>query len=130
MRRLALRRGADLDPEAYSVYAEDLMRFQMDDIEAAFKAIGLEPRKAFEKPMPEIGILVEECTRQEKLRRGATSPIRACGSDACSKGMVRVFDASGYPTGVKACPACGGPTWFQEALDSNKHLLRENGLTK
>jgi len=127
---LALRRGADLDPEAYSVYAEDLLRFQLDDIEAAFKAIGLEPRKAFEKPFPEIGILVAECDRQEKLRRGSLSPVRNCGNRECRLGMVRVFDAAGYPTGVVRCGVCGGPSWFQDALDSNKFLLKGNGLLK
>lgn len=128
LKRLALMRGTELEPDAYPVYVDELMRFQMDDVESALQAIGREPRKSFEKPFPEVGVLIAECERQEKLRRSSLSAVRACLNKECIQGMVRVFNGEGWCTGVVACPACGGPPWLMDALDKNKWLLKENGL--
>lgn len=104
------------------MYVEDLLRFQIDDVDAACRAIGAEPRKSGEKAFPEIGVILDECIRQEKLRRGGESAISACRE--CDYGLVRQFDAKGFPVGVRPCKACGGPTWYQDALEHNAKLPR------
>lgn len=113
--------------DTLDVYVQDLMRFQSDDIEAALTAFGKESPKSFEKRWPEVGLLIAECERQEKQRKGFTSKIKSCENKECIIGMVRVFDRNGWPTGVVACPCCGGPSWFHDALDKNKWTLKENG---
>lgn len=126
--RLALRRGVNVPPEQMDVYIDDLMRFQADDIEEALLAIGREEPKAFESKWPMSIVLVKECERQEAFRRGQTSKIKDCPSKECIQGMVRVYDANGWCTGVVACPACGGPSWMADSLEHNRRLLRDNGL--
>lgn len=119
---LSVRRQADVSAETYAVYVEDLLRFQIDDIDAACKAIGSEPRKSGEKAFPEIGVILEEVIRQEKRRRGDQSAVSSCEDPECMYGMVRTFDKAGWPTGVIPCKTCGGPTWYDDALEHNAKL--------
>jgi hypothetical protein len=123
--RLSIQRQAEVSEETFMVYADSLREFMAEDVRSACEAIGREPRKSFEKPFPEVGMLIEECRRQSSRRQSLLSRTKACG--ACIQGMVRVFNAQGYCTGVIACKLCSGPTWFSAALEHNKKLMEECG---
>lgn len=117
LRRLAIRRGTDVEVEAYAVFVEDLSLFHLDDIAAACKVIGSEPRKSFEKPFPEVGVLIEECKRQESMRRNSSGGKKGC--KLCTHGMELIFNEKGWSLGVVPCRNCGAPSWFDDSLWHN-----------
>jgi hypothetical protein len=122
--RLSVQRQAEVSDETFAVYADSLRDFQAEDVRSACESIGREPRKSFEKPFPEVGVILEECRRQQSMRSRTVSRFKACGN--CIDGMVRVFNEQGWCTGVIKCFKCLGPAWFDAAVESNKRLLAEN----
>ena len=123
--RLSIQRQAEVSEETFSVYADSLREFMAEDVRSACEAIGREPRKSFEKPFPEVGVLLEECRNQANRRQSLLSPVRACSN--CIHGLVRVFNDKGWCMGVIACGQCGGAAWLPEALEHNRRLMQEIG---
>ena len=129
LKRLALRRGAEPSKEALEVFADDLMPYQLEDIQEALYAIGALEIDNFSKRWPEIGFFKRAIEKHRISRQSADSRIAPCQNRDCIQGMVRVWD-DGFCTGVKACQLCGGPSWFKASLDHNFFLLKENGLIR
>jgi hypothetical protein len=128
LKRLAIRRGAEVTRETYEVFTSDLMGYELSDIQEALYAIGSEEINNFTKRWPEIGYLKRAIEKQANSRKSFDSRVRNCQNRECIQGMVRVFDSDCYCTGVVACPSCGGTPWFKDSLIHNQCLLKDKGL--
>lgn len=65
-----MRRQAKLEPEDYLVLAEDLERFDLQDVRQGLEDIGRRPRREGETAFPESGRLIQAVT-ERKLTRDA-----------------------------------------------------------
>jgi hypothetical protein len=100
------------------VFADDLKRFNIEDIRAACRSIGTMPRKQGDKAFPEVGVVIDECDRQEKMRRRDEYKGSRCAY--CCDGLVYAQDGKG----VVPCRACNTATWFQDSLAHNASQRR------
>jgi hypothetical protein len=115
---MAIRRQADVSKETYAVFADDLKRFNIEDIRAACRAIGTMSRKQGDKAFPEVGMIIAECERQEKMRRRDAYKGIRCPD--CCDGLVYAPDGRG----VLPCRSCNAATWFQDSLAHNASQRR------
>jgi translation initiation factor IF-2 len=128
LRRLAVKRRAEISKEDLEIYTEELMYFDLEDVQEALLIMGDEEMNNFSKRWPEIGYFKRMIEKYAKLRRTSNSAIAGCQNRKCIQGMVRVVNSKGFCTGVIACALCGGPAWFKASLEHNFYLLKEKGL--
>ena len=69
-----VRRQAKLEDQDYLVYASDLERFELTDIEEVLRKIALRPREEFEPAFPDIGTLIRAIEQREYNRKTRIRP--------------------------------------------------------
>lgn len=71
LRKLSVRRQAEVDAPTYGLYAEDLARERIDlaDLDIVCYQIGRTPRREFESAFPALGDLLEACRHVREARR-------------------------------------------------------------
>lgn len=109
-----------MSKETFAVYADDLIRYQVDDVRQACREIGSHPRQSGEKAFPEVGVIISACERLAQLRRSDTARREKCGH--CCDGMNVLTNDLGQPIGVVECRHCGGAQWMAASREHNRNL--------
>jgi hypothetical protein len=74
--KLGIRKQAKLDKEDYLVFAEDLERFDLEDIAKGLEELGMTPREKGQPAFPETALVVAAVSRVRYKRLSAIAELR------------------------------------------------------
>jgi hypothetical protein len=99
--KLGVRRQAKLAPADYLVFAEDLMDFEMMDIQSGLESLSSRPRNEGETAFPEVAVMVAEVQAAGRIRRIAEVRERRLADEAREAARRRTHPEEFEPIGPK-----------------------------
>jgi hypothetical protein len=99
--RLGEARQTSLSEQAYALFAEELIEFDMRDVRAALRGLAREPKADYQKSFPDLGTLIERIQVTFKQR---TLPPQFIQCGECLPGGFVFVDAKGEPCDASESP--------------------------